>query len=255
MSSTSPIYSEVAARARAWHHRSQSAVCDVMTPWAHGTVVRSGRFPSCSDFNLVRVEDDPALNVPALTSFTEQALAGLSHRRIDFDLTTAAGPLRERFAATGWKPKRLVWMRHHQPSSPGLPHRVEDVSYDSVNELRIAWHREELPGRDAAAFLEEARELALLRDARVLALKEDGRQVGFAQLERDGAGAEITLVYVHPEYRGAGRGAALTHAAIERAGDARDLWISADDEGTAKRVYAGLGFRSAWTTMEFLRVP
>ncbi len=101
MSATSPIYSEVAARARAWHHRSQSAVCDVMTPWAHGTVVRATRCPSCSDFNLVRVEDDPALGFPTLASFTEQALAGLGHRRIDFDLSSAAGPLRAAFGFQG----------------------------------------------------------------------------------------------------------------------------------------------------------
>jgi GNAT superfamily N-acetyltransferase len=254
MSATSPIHSELAARARAWHHRNQAAVCDVVTPWAHGTVVRSTRCPSYSDFNLVRVEDDPALNVPALSYFTDQALAGLSHRRIDFDLSAAAGPLQGRFAATGWKTKRLVWMRYHQATPPGPPHRVEDVSYDSVNELRIAWHREELPGGDAVAFLDEAREIALLRDARVLSLQHGERQVGFAQLERDGHGAEITLIYVHPEYRGAGRGTALTHAAIERAGDVHDLWISADDESRPKAACARLGFRPAWTTMEFLRV-
>ena len=254
MSATSPVNSELAARARAWHHRNQAAVCDVVTPWAHGTVVRATRCPSYSAFNLVRVEDDPALNVPALAYFTDQALAGLSHRRIDFDLSTAAGPLRERFAETGWKTKRLVWMRLHQASAPGRPHRVEDVSYDSVNELRIACEREELSGRDAVGSPGEAREIALLRDARVLAVQHGGRQVGFAQLERDGSGAEITRIYVHPEYRGAGRGTALTHAAIERAGDVRDVWISADDEGGPKGAYARLGFRPAWTTMEFLRV-
>jgi GNAT superfamily N-acetyltransferase len=254
MSATSPIYSEVAARARAWHHRSQSAVCDVVTPWAHGTVVRASRCPSCPDFNLVRVEDDPALNVPALASFAEDALAGLSHRRIDFDLSTAAGPLRARFAATGWRTKRLVWMRHHQPPPPGERHRVEDVPYEFVNELRIAWQKEHCPGGETDAFLDQAREVAMLRDARVLALQEAGRPVGFAQLERDGAAAEIAFIYVHPEYRGAGRGSALTRAAVEQAGDVRDLWICADED-RSKELYAQLGFHPAWTSVEFLRLP
>jgi hypothetical protein len=51
------------------------------------------------------------------------------------------------------------------------------------------------------------------------------------------------------------RGTAMTRAAIEAAGDARDLWIVADDEGRPKELYARLGFRPAWVTMEFLRLP
>ena len=86
-------------------------------------------------------------------------------------------------------------------------------------------------------------------------MRERGAPVAFAQLERDGAAAEIAQVYVHPEYRGGGRGTAITRAAIEAASDVRDLWIVADDEDRPKELYARLGFRAAWTTMEFLRVP
>jgi ribosomal protein S18 acetylase RimI-like enzyme len=79
--------------------------------------------------------------------------------------------------------------------------------------------------------------------------------VAFAQLQQDDAAAEITHVYVHPEHRGGGLGTALTRAAIEAAGDVRDLWIVADDEGRPKELYARLGFRPAWTVMRFLRLP
>ncbi len=85
-------------------------------------------------------------------------------------------------------------------------------------------------------------------------MREGGSPVAFAQLERDGAAAEITQVYVHPEHRG-GRGTAMARAAIEAAGDVRDLWIAADDEDRPKRLYARLGFLPAWTAMEFLRLP
>ncbi len=136
----------------------------------------------------------------------------------------------------------------------GAEHRVEDVSYESVNELRIAWQKEACPSRDEVAFLDQAREVAALRDARMLALEEDGRLVGFAQLERDGGAAEVALVYVHPDYRGAGRGSALTRAAAEQAGDVRDLWLCAEDEVSARGLCARLGFRRAWTTVEFLRL-
>jgi GNAT superfamily N-acetyltransferase len=86
-------------------------------------------------------------------------------------------------------------------------------------------------------------------------VREGGVPVAFAQLERDGAGAEITQVYVHPEHRGGGRGTAMTRAAIEAADGVRDLWIAADDDDRPKELYARLGFRPAWTEMEFLLLP
>jgi predicted GNAT family acetyltransferase len=84
---------------------------------------------------------------------------------------------------------------------------------------------------------------------------EGGAPVAFAQLERDGDAAEIAQVYVHPEHRGGGRGTAVTRAAIAAASGVRDLWIVADDEDRPKQLYARLGFRPAWTSMEFLRLP
>lgn len=62
-------------------------------------------------------------------------------------------------------------------------------------------------------------------------------------------------VYVHPDRRGDGLGTALTRAAIDAAGSVRDLWIVADDEDRPKELYARLGFRPAWTTTEFTRLP
>jgi GNAT superfamily N-acetyltransferase len=246
---------DAAARTRAWRRAAHAAVCDVLEPWAHGTVVRATRYPSYFDLNVVRVEEDPAMSVEALVAFADEALAGLAHRRIDFDLVDAAEPLRAEFEATGWKASRLLWMRREAPLPPGVEVAVEEVPYDAVGDLRIAWHREDFPDQDPAEYLAQAREVALRRGARVLALREAGAPVAFAQLEREGAAAEITQVYVRPAYRGAGRGTALTRAAIEAASDARDLWIVGDDEGRPKRLYARLGFRPAWATMEFLRPP
>jgi hypothetical protein len=74
---------DVAARARAWRDGAHSAMCDVIEPWAHGTVVRATSCPSFFDFNIVRVEDEPEMSVDALVAFADRALAGLAHRRID----------------------------------------------------------------------------------------------------------------------------------------------------------------------------
>jgi ribosomal protein S18 acetylase RimI-like enzyme len=245
----------VAARARAWRDAAQAAVCDVLEPWAHGTIVRATRYPSYFDFNVVRVEQDPAMSVEELVAFADEALVGLAHRRLDFDLVDAAEPLRAGFEAAGWKAARLLWMRHEVMPEPALGVAVEQVSYDAVHALRVGWHREELPDQDPGEYHANSREVALLRGAHVLALHEDGAPVAFAQIERDGASAEITQVYVHPDYRGAGRGTAITRTAIAAAGDVRDLWIVADDEDRPKELYRRLGFRAAWTAMEFTRLP
>jgi GNAT superfamily N-acetyltransferase len=246
---------DLAARARAWRNAAHAAVCDVLEPWAHGTVVRATRYPSYFDLNQVRVEEDPAMSVEELVAFADAALAGLGHRRVDFDLIDSAEPLRAAFEAQGWKAQRLLWMRHEVPPPPGPDLAVEEVPYDAVDDLRVAWHREESPDQDPADYHAQAREVALRIGARVVAVREGGTPVAFAQLERIGSAAEITQVYVHPEYRGAGRGTAMTQAAIDAASDVRDLWIVADDEDRPKELYARLGFRPAWVTMEFLRRP
>jgi ribosomal protein S18 acetylase RimI-like enzyme len=249
------VPADAAALARDWRDATHAAVCDVVEPWAHGTVVRATRYPHYFDFNLVRVEDDPGMSVEELIAFADEALAGLAHRRMDFDLLDAARPLQAGFEAKGWKSVRLVWMRHEAPPPPGPEIAVEEVAYDAVHDLRVAWHGADFPDEDDRGYHAQAREVAMRRNALVLAVREGGVPVAFAQLERVGGAAEITQVYVHPEYRGGGRGTAMTRAAIEAAGDVRDLWIVADDDDRPKELYARLGFRAAWTPVELTLWP
>src|SRR5215210_5908934 len=164
----------LAARALAWHHAAHAAVCDVLEPWAHGTVVRATRYPGYFDLNVVRVAEDPAMSVEALVAFADEALAGLAHRRVDFDLVAAAEPLRADFEAKGWKAMRVLGMLHETPPPPGPAVRVEEVPYDAVNDLRVAWHLEEFPDQDARKDVAQEREGALRRDVRVLAVREGG---------------------------------------------------------------------------------
>ena len=215
MASTGSVDGGTVARVRAWYHGAQAAVCDVLEPWAHGTVVRATRFPDYYDFNLVRVEGDPAMSVEALVAFADEALGGLAHRRMDFEIGDVAEPLRAGFEAKGWQTERLVWMRHEASPPPGPDIPVEEVAYDDVHELRVAWHREDFPDQGLGDYLAGAREVALRRGVQVLAVREAGPPVAFAQLERDGQSAEIAQVYVHPEHRGRGLGTAMTCAAID----------------------------------------
>src|SRR5687768_16277094 len=78
-----------ATRALAWRNAQHAAVCAVLEPWAHGTVARATRYPNYWDFNVVRVEEDPGMGAEELIAFADEALAGLEHRRVDFDV---AGP-------------------------------------------------------------------------------------------------------------------------------------------------------------------
>lgn len=242
-------------RVHAWRHAGHAAVCDHVEPWEHGTVVRASRYESYFEYNLVRVEGEPELRFEELTAFADKALAGLGHRRIDFDSAEAAEPLRPSFEAAGWQALRLLWMRHEVPPPPGPAIAVTEVPYESTHELRVAWHQEDFAGRDPGEFHRQAQEVAQARGARVLATIEAGRPAAYAQLEQIGPGAEITQIYVDPRYRGGGMGTAMTRAAIEAAGDLDDLWICADDEDRPKELYARLGFRPVTKSMEFQRWP
>lgn len=242
-------------RARAWRDGMHAAVCDVIEPWEHGTIVRSTRHPSYFDFNLVRVEDDRAITATAVEAVAERALAGLGHRRVSFDHLTNGEPLRAALEAGRWRAMRLLWLRH-EGSLPPLPAgpKVVELPYDAVAHLRVTWHHEDFPGSDPTSFHREAREVALRRGAVLRAVVQRGSPIGYAQLERDGVAAEVTQVFVHPDHRGRGLGTALTGAAIRSAPDARDLWITADDEDRPKRLYTRLGFRPVWTALDFQRV-
>ena len=138
---------------------------------------------------------------------------------------------------------------------PGPALAVEEVPYDAVHDLRIAWHREDFPDQDPAEYHTHAREVALRRGAQVLAVRNGGALVAFAQLERDGPAAEITQVYVHPQHRGGGYGTAMTRAAIEAAGEVGDLWIAADDDDRPRNSTLGWAFAQHGELWSFSDCP
>lgn len=244
---------QLTERALSWTHRVQERVCDRIEPWEHGTVYRSTRYPRYFSANLVTVRDDRALSVDELIEVADKALAGLEHRRIDFDHAPAAEPLRDEFAARGFQSTRLVWMHFDGPPTGRPDVSVSEVPYDAVEQLRVAWHQEDFPGQEASEFHAQAREIRLALGSRVLAVFEDSRPVGFTALATGRDEVEIGAVYVSPGYRGQGRGTALTQAAIRAAGDVEHLWICADDEDRPKHLYARLGFRPVVTTTELWR--
>jgi ribosomal protein S18 acetylase RimI-like enzyme len=246
---------DLAGRARAWVHSAQAAVCDVIEPWEHGTVARATRYPTYWDYNVVRVEDDVDMAADEVVEVADELLEGLAHRRVGFEVAARGEPIRAELTRRGWKATRLVWMLHAGPvpSKTGLD--VEQVHYDTVRHLRLAWLAEDFPTEVVTTQFEEAKEVEMKRNPQVFAAFESDRPIGFAQLERSGDGAEISSVYIEREHRGRGLGTALTKAAIGAAGEVSELWIVADDEGRPRELYARLGFRPVWRLFDFLRVP
>jgi ribosomal protein S18 acetylase RimI-like enzyme len=256
MSGTVIPENSVTARAREWRDAGHAAVCDSIEPWAHGTIARASRYPTYYDFNVLRVEEDVELDVRELAAQADEALAGLGHRRVDFDLVATGDSRRAAFEAAGWKATRLLWMLQQAPVPSGdAGPAVEEVDYDETEELRLSWHLEDFAETEYERFRIGAREIAMAKGTRVLVIREQGEPIAFTQVQWDGGSAEINGVYVHPEHRGRGLGTAITRAAIAVASEAEDLWIVADDEDRPKDLYARLGFRTVWTTIEFLRLP
>jgi len=246
---------DAVARAREWVHAAQAAVCDVIEPWEHGAVARATHYPTYWDYNVVRVEDDVAMTADEVERVADTLLDGLAHRRVGFEFAARGEPIREELERRGWKATRLVWMLHAgaPPARTGLD--VEQVHYDTVRHLRLAWLNEDFPTIDVTDHLEEAKEVDVKRDPQVFAAFEDGRPIGFTEFARAGGSAEISSVFVDREHRGRGLGTAMTKAAIGAAGEVDDLWIVADDEDRPKELYRRLGFRPVWKLVDLLRLP
>lgn len=246
---------DAGARARGWLRGRQDRICDVQRPWAHGTVLRSTANPEYYDFNLVRVEAPPALDADGLRAVADEALGDLAHRRLDFEVAEAGEAVAPAMEALGWKPTRLVLLRHPtgEAPQPGVP--VEEVAWDEVRHLRAAWHLEDFPGQPYEGYLEQAREVERALGVRTFVTRRDGEVAGYADLEvRDGA-AEVTSVYVVAAHRGGGLGTSLTCAAIAAAQRPPDLWIAADEADRAQHLYRRLGFEDATRLVSLTRWP
>jgi ribosomal protein S18 acetylase RimI-like enzyme len=210
---------DVGKRARAWSHGRHDRICDIRIPWAHGTIVRASAHPEYYDFNLVRVEEAPALEVDELLAVADEALEGLAHRRLDFEEAEAGRAVAPALARHGWTTTGLVLLRHATGVAPGPAAPVEEVDWWDVRELRSAWHQEDFPGQPHDAYLEQSREVARELGVRTFASRREGRMAGFADLEVRDRAAEVTSVFVGPEHRGTGLGTSLTCAAITAAGN------------------------------------
>lgn len=84
----------------------------------------------------------------------------------------------------------------------------------------------------------------------ILTAARDGRIIGYAMLVRASDAAELSKIYVLPEYHGGGVSAALMEAALATADrwGARRVWLGVNQANErAQRFYAKSGFRISGT--------
>jgi ribosomal protein S18 acetylase RimI-like enzyme len=221
-------------------------MCDTVTPWEHGSVLRTPSCPNFWDANTVRVE---AAGVDAATmhAAADAALADCRHRKLDVEDEATGEAARPFFAERGWMNERLAMMRRTGPPPPGL-HDVEEVPLAETRALRTEWYSDELGDHEGFAAAQDP--ILARRGMRAFVV----RDAGFATLAVGPGAAEIDGLYVTPSARGRGIGASLVAAALAAGG--RDVaWIVADDEGQARALYERLGFATVWRPYNFVRTP
>ena len=251
----SRVSDDVERRAQRWRLGDLEAVCDSVEPWEHGMVMKARRYPSYYDYNVIWVEGDPGLGAEELIAVADARLGEYEHRRLDFALgrgrrTGPAGPRGGQLGDDAADLDAALGLAAAGPVARGRGGRLRRCARAADGMAPRG-----LPRRDDTGYFANAREVAMTREVQVIASREGDELVGFAQLVRVGRGRGDHPGLRAARHRGSGRGTAITRAAIEAAGDVDDLWIAADDEDRPKELYARLGFRPAWTSIEFLRAP
>jgi ribosomal protein S18 acetylase RimI-like enzyme len=179
----------------------------------------------------------------------DRELGDCTHRLVEWTIPmpdAVTTYLRER----QWIANQLIFMLHDGRAIEAGSTELVEVDFDAVRELRDIWHSEDFGEHtDTDAFHSQAREVATRANVRVIAALDKDRPIGFAQVETHDGGSEIAQVFVHPEHRGAGLGAALTTNAIRAAAEtATDVWICAARDDRPRRLYERLGFQPVTET-------
>jgi ribosomal protein S18 acetylase RimI-like enzyme len=227
--------------------------CELVEPWARGTVFRTPSAPSFWDANFLRVEGDASdLEPRDLIAAADSLFAGARHRKLEVLDEAAGARLRPAFEAAGWVTDRLAML---QRSGPGRAHAdVEEAELAETHALRIEWYLGYENEPEAQQALVDAQDrVSRRRGMRAFVVRgSGGAPAGFATLAAGDDAVEIDQLYVRPPARGRGIGGRLVEAAL-LAGGAPTAWVVADDEGRARPLYERLGFETVARVHSFVR--
>ena len=246
--------SDAQERFLAWERAWKQRVCDQVTPFSHGDVFKSQRYPDYWSFNCIQLARPMAAQ--EMIDAADRELADCRHRFAEW-MVPMPDEVGAELAGRGWIVTPLVYMLHDGRELDEGDEELAEVDYGAVRHLREAWHREDFDdGVITEAFYTQAREVAERADVRVIAALRDERPIGFAQVQTHDDGSEVAEVYVHPEHRGGGFGGALTTRGIAvGAAAASDVWICAARDKRPRELYKRLGFNVVLETAVAMLPP
>lgn len=243
------------ARALSFAWEVQDAEADHTERVPLGTALRSPSLPHAYDTNGLRVEVPTDLGLDALAETVAAAVPDVPYRRLRIEDEACADRLvPEARAAPGWAVEReLVMLLDPAAVPPAPPGPYAPVpregALEDVLALMRAWYGEEgIAGVELAHCLRMTERQHGAKAERRFVLDDEGAPAAMCTLRRDGSGvAQLENVYVLPQARGRGLGAAVVGAATRAAVDEghATVFIVADDEGWPKGLYARVGFRAA----------
>jgi GNAT superfamily N-acetyltransferase len=234
----------------------------VPLPW--GSALRDSRIPRVHDFNILRVErDDPELSAHALAATAERLYGDRRFRRAEVWDEALAERLLPELEAEGWQPD-LILLMAHEGEPPARDPRVEDLADRAeLDPLRVEWLDHDIPDWDKddeliAQILEGDRLTHAALPWRAFTVRDgDGRPLSMTWVLDRGPVVIVEDVYVTPEHRGTGLGAATVNAAVAAAYEdgARLVYLPTDADGPARRFYRRLGFTELGVVTRFLLRP
>jgi ribosomal protein S18 acetylase RimI-like enzyme len=219
-------------------------------PLPFGTVLRNRELPDVWDANVVRVEgqhDD--LNAGAVERVCEEELRafGASRPKVVFEHPATGRRLVAQLREGGWQASRDVVLVQRPPWPPEPEVQVEQVALDDLLHARRAgWRDDPAVGDDPGVLSQLTARVEHVPSSirRHFAICRDGEPVSFCDLFLAAGAGQVEDVVTLPEHRRRGFGSALVAAAAAAAREsgADPVFLIAEADGDARRLYERLGF-------------
>jgi hypothetical protein len=138
---------------RRWYVPWKYRICDEVSPFSHGTVLRSRRYPDVWEYNCLRL--NRPMETGDLIAVADREFAGCAHRLVEWLVPMPDRVVRE-LREQGWMADPLIYMRHDGRMVLEVRRELVEVEYDAVLELRHLWHREDFGDHTEAETLSGA---------------------------------------------------------------------------------------------------
>lgn len=220
-------------------------------------MVRSAALPLVWVLNSVRITRPVGFD--QAVELAERHLGDLPFRHLQVDEAAGGERLAASFRGAGWRvDPELTMVLDGEPDRSADTTRVVEWGEEDSLALMARWIEEDQAetAEGQRQVVEYSRRTWRTRNARHLGVADDsGALAATTSLFSDGPIAQVEDVYTVPEQRGRGFARALVTRAVElaRAGHHELTFITADDDGWPRQLYAKLGFAPAGRIWLFTR--